>query len=460
MSGTGRPVHENFASRFGFLFATVGAAIGLGNLWRFPYVTGEYGGGAFVLLYLAMVVFVSLPLVMTELAMGRRGHASPINTLRMLNAQQNTGRHWELIGWLSVLAPLGAFTFYSVVAGWSIDYLVQSLAGRVVGLTPAAAGERFEQLLASPGRLVLWFTVFIALTVFVVARGVRQGIERAVSLMMPALGVMIVILVVYAHLIGAPRAAWAFLFTPDFSRINGEAVLIALGQAFFSVSVGTGALLTYGSYLDNGRNIIRPSWQIALFDTLAAILAGLAIFPIVFASGLDPAEGPGLMFVSLPIALGQMPGGVIAGVVFFTLVFFAALSSSLAMLEPLVAYLEEQYGWRRWRVATGIGACVWLVGLGAALSFNLLADFHPLAFITLYAERTIFDIIDFTVSSVVLPLNVLLITLFAGWTAQRLVLRDEIGLGEGLLFRTWSFLLRWVAPVAIACVLLYGFLGD
>jgi len=451
--------HENFSSRITFLFATVGAAIGLGNLWRFPYVTGEYGGGAFVLVYLAMVLLVSLPLVMTELAMGRRGHHSPVNTMRALCREHGAGPGWQAIGWLSVLAPLGALSFYCVVAGWSLDYVAKAASGALADIDARAAARAFDELLASPVRLLLWSTAFMAATVFVVARGVRRGIEAAVSLMMPALGVMIILLVVYAHVTGAPAAAWRFLFSPDFSKITGEALLIALGQAFFSVSVGTGALLTYGAYLSRDQAIIGPAWQIVLLDTGAALLAGLAIFPIVFATGLNPAEGPGLMFVTLPIALGQMPAGAIISVVFFVLVFFAAFSSSIAMLEPFVAYVEEQSRWSRRRVAAVTGGVVWLVAITAVLSFNLWAEVFPLEFIPVYAERTMFDIIDFTVSSVLLPLNVFLIVVFAGWIYQRRALREEIGFRDGTGYTIWSFLVRYVAPVAVAAVLAFGLLG-
>ncbi len=449
--------HENWTSRRTFLLVTIGASIGLGNLWRFPYLAGENGGGAFILVYLFFIIVISMPLTMAELAMGRRGHCSPVNPMRKLCNESGAAGPWQAIGWFSIITPLLILCFYSVVAGWSLDYITRAVAGEFVGITPAGAKQAFDRLMASPVRLGLWYTIYIALTVYAVSRGIRRGLEKVANFMMPALFAMIVLLVIYAHVTGEPARAWRFMFDADFSRLTATGVLMALGQALFSVSIGTGALLTYGAYTSKDIDITSSAWIIVVTDTGAALLAGLAIFPIVFASGLDPAEGPGLMFVTLPVALGEMVGGYFFSIVFFVLVFFAAFTSSLAMLEPFVRWMEEHKGYRRVPVTICTGIFVWCVGLSAVLSFNLLSDFKPLSFIPLYEGKTIFSILDFSVSNVFLPINALLIAIFAGWIFGRHTLREEIGLSEGAGYRTWSLLIRYLAPIAVALVVVSSF---
>ena len=337
---------DAWRSRLTFVLATCGGAVGLGNLWRFSYVAGENGGGAFVIVYLGIVLLVGAPLVMAELALGRRGQASPLTSMRRMTAEAGGKTIWNFVGWFSVLAPMGALMFYAVVAGWSLEYLMQAVGGRFQGISAAEAGAAFDTLLASPLRLLLWHTLFMAGTIFVVALGLQKGIEPVTTFMMPALFLMILALATYAHVAGAPAEAWRFLFTPDFSKLTAESWLVALGQALFSVTIGTGALLTYGGYLGDHDSLLKPAWQIVIADTGIALVAGLAIFPIVFASGLDPGQGPGLMFVTLPLALGQMPGGYFIAIMLFVTVFFAAFTSALAMLEPFVGYLEEPIEYR------------------------------------------------------------------------------------------------------------------
>lgn len=436
----------------------MGSAIGLGSLWRFPYIVGVNGGGAFVLVYLFFVLVISVPLVMAELAMGRRGHRSPINTMKLLCAEQNANSFWTAIGWLSILAPLLALCFYSVIAGWSLDFIVTAATGTFSGIEPTAAQKVFDDLLASPGRLFFWHTVYMVATIYVVTRGVRQGLEGVNKLMMPALFIMMVLLVLYAHVSGDAWKGWRFLINPDFSKLTAASVLMALGQALFSVSVGTGALITYGAYMSEDIRIPGSSWIIALSVAAAAMMAGLAIFPVVFASGLDPAEGPGLMFVTLPIALGHMPGGYVISITFFILVFFAAFTSSLAMLEPFVSWMVDK-GFRRVPVTIITGTGVWIAGTATVLSFNVLKDFEPLSFIPIYEGRNIFLVIDFTVSNIMLPLNALLIALFAGWVFSRSTLLGEIGLSDPLAIRAWWVIVRYLAPAAVGATLVYGLVG-
>jgi NSS family neurotransmitter:Na+ symporter len=408
-----------------------------------------------VLVYVFFSIALCVPLVMAELAMGRRGQRDPLTTMRTLCAEEGNSSFWPSIGWLSIFPSLGVLSFFSVVAGWSLDYIVKAASGAFVGIGAEAAEGIFVELQSSPGRIFFWHTVYMAATVFVVARGLRGGIEVVSKLMMPGLVLSLLVLLIYAHVEGDAWGAWQFLFRPDFSALGGEGVLMALGQALASVSVATGAFLTYGSYVPRNVSLASASWTIALGDTVVALLAGLVIFPVVLASGIDPASGPGLMFLTLPIALGNLPGGYVFSIVFFVLVFFAAFASSLSMLEPCVSWLVDK-GYARARAALAVGAAVWVFATGSVLSFNVLSDFTPLAFIPGFEGRTIFGILEYTVANVILPVNALLIALFAGWVFRRRVLVDEIGLSSGLAIRLWSLTVRFFVPVAVVFALVYG----
>lgn len=450
---------EQWSSRLGFLFATLGSAIGLGNLWRFPYMAGENGGGAFVIIYFLFAFLLLAPLIMAELALGRRAQRSPVGALAALCAEARCSRFWHAIGWISALNPLLALCFYSVVAGWSVAYIFKAASGAFTGISPEGAAGLFNDLLASPVELFFWYTLFIAANVFVISRGIRRGIEFVNNFMLPSLFVILVVLAIYGHINGDPVRAWQFLFAPDFSKVTGQMLLMALGQALFSVSVATGALLTYGSHMDRSVNIIGSSWVIAGANLLSALLAGLAIFPVVFGSGLDPDGGPGLMFVTLPLALGSMPFSQLFSLAFFILVFFAAFTSSLGMFQPFVGHVVESGRWSRTQVAVWTGLAVWLVGITAVLSFNIWEDFRPLSFIPVFADRNFFGILDYTVSNVFLPLNAVLLALFVGWVFSRTVLREEMGIVSEAGFRLWNFGVRYLAPVALGSVLVYSLVG-
>ena len=454
----GATPNKIWSSRLTFLCATVGASIGLGNLWRFPYIAGENGGGAFIIVYLAIILLLCVPLIMAELAIGRRGGKSPVMTMISLCKEGGYSGFWKIIGWLSVISPVFALCFYAVVAGWSLDYVVNALRGVFVSIEPGDAETQFENLLASPRRIILWYTLYIAATVWVIGVGVRRGIETVTSFMLPTLFIIIIMLVVYGHIEGAPQRAWQFMFAPDFSSLTWRSLLMALGQALFSITVGTGALLTYGAYLSRDISLPGPSWLIVISDTLAALLSGLAVFTIVFASGLDPMGGPGLMFITLPIALGAMPAGHFFSVIFFTLVFFAAFTSSLAMLEPFVSFMEDK-GYKRFTMSVATGSAIWLVGLTAVLSFNVIKDFKPLSFIPLYQDKNMFHIIEFSVSNMILPLTAFLIALFAGWVMSAEILRKEMGIKNDGAFRLWRLLTRYIAPVGVGCVLVFGLIS-
>jgi len=447
-------VHERWSSRNAFVLAAVGGAVGLGNIWRFPYIAGQNGGGAFVLVYVLCIACIGIPLLMAELAMGRRGGHSAPATMRRLTADAGRGKFWHGIGWFAVITPLLAIIYYGVIAGWSLDYIVLSVTGRFSGIDAQASAAEFGNLTGSPLRLAFWQGLFMLLTAIVVARGVRKGLELATKLLMPSLAALVVLLVLYAAMTADFAGAVRFLFTPDLAKLNATVVLMALGQAFFSLAIGVGAMITYGAYMSPDVSIPKAAVTIAAADTAMALMMGLAIFPLVFASGLVPAEGPGLVFISLPIAFGQMPGGIVFATLFFVLTFIAALTSSIAMLEPVVCWLEEHRGFSRPISTVMLAAGTWLVGLSVVLSFNVWSEVRPLGVFAYFADKTIFDLFDFLTANVMMPIGALLLAAFAGWAMQRDSIRQEIGLADGTWYRVWMFLLRFVVPVGIVAILL------
>jgi neurotransmitter:Na+ symporter, NSS family len=445
--------HESWSSRIVFLMAAVGAAVGLGNLWKFPYTAGVSGGAAFVLVYLVAVAAVAIPIVAAELLIGRRGRMSPPNSFIALAREASASPAWRLVGWMNLLAVFLILSFYSVVAGWALAYVPKLALGHFTGASAERVAEEFGALLASPATLAVLHALFMALTVAIVAVGLKRGIERAVRFLMPALLVMLLSLVAYATLTGDMSRTVDFLFQADFSKITAPVVLQAIGQAFFSVSVAMGLLITYGAYLDQETRLVQSSFYIAGADTVVALLSGLAIFPLVFANGLDPAEGPGLIFVTLPIAFGQMPAGALFGSIFFLLVLVSALTSSIAILEPMVSWAEEHAWARRGPAAMVAGVAAWLVGLGTVFSFNLWAGWFPLGALERFRSSTVFDLVDYLTSNLLLPLGGMLIALFVGWVLSAETTRQELGMPDGFAFRAWRFLLRFVAPVAVGWVL-------
>lgn len=440
---------EGWSSRIGFLLATVGAATGLGGLWRFPFIAGENGGGAFVLLYLVFVILLGMPIMMAEMAIGRLGQHSAVGSIRRLVAEGRHARVWQSIGLLSVFIPFFGLAYYAVVAGWSLDYLFLAATGALDAATPDASRRAFQSYTTAPPRQLLLHAAFIVMTVVVVSRGITGGIERASRIMMPALFVILVALAIYNMATGAGAEAADFLLRPDFGKITPEVALMAMGHALFSLAVGVGMLITYSAYASPAYRLPSAVAIIAGANTLVAILAGLAIFSVVFGYGLDAGEGPGLLFVTLPVGFALMPGGRIVATLFFLLVVFAAYTTTIGMLEPVVAWLDEKLKWGRARLAWLAGAGAWLAGILPVLSFNVLADWHPLGGIRLLAGKTMFDLYDFFISTALLPLNALLIALFVGWALGTRMTGDALGLGSGPGFRAWSLLLRFVVPVAI-----------
>ena len=449
MTQSKRAIHGQWSSRWAFVLAATGSAVGLGNIWKFPYITGENGGGAFVMVYLVCVAAIGLPIMMAEIMLGRRGRMSPINTMQALAREEGAHPAWQLLGWAGVVAGFLILSYYSVIAGWALAYVLRVAEGVFNGIDGAGTAAVFGQMTASPEILLGWHTLFMVMTMVVVARGVRGGLEKAVRFLMPALFVLLLVLVGYAMHTSDFVAGLAFLFTPDFSRISANSVLIAMGHAFFTLSLGMGAIMVYGSYLPAHTSITRTSLIIVAADTAVALLAGMAIFPLVFANGLEPGQGPGLIFQTLPIAFGNMPGGQVFGTLFFILLVFAAWSSSISLIEPAVAWLVENRGMSRHRACYWAGVTTWFVGIGTVLSFNVWSGGKAQLF-----GKTFFDLLDYLTANIMLPLGGLAIALFAGWVMSRRSSQEGLEVNDGPLYRGWLFLIRYVTPLGVGLVFL------
>ena len=440
--------HGMWSSRWMFILAAAGSAVGLGNIWRFPFIAGDNGGGAFILVYLLCIFLIGIPIMMAEVLMGREVRSSPINALRKLVVVSKASPAWVLIGWMGVAAGFFILSFYAVIAGWAMDYVLVTARGTFEGVTATTAAATFNTFLESPLQLMLWQTLFMIITVWIVARGVSGGLELAIRVFMPLLFVLLVLLLGYSVTTGGFGEAAEFMFRFEWERMGVEGVLAAMGQAFFTLSLGMGAIMAYGAYLPSQASVPGTVTIIALLDTVVAIAAGLVIFSIVFANGLEPGQGPGLMFITLPLAFGQMPMGTLFGTVFFVLVSFAAITSAISLLEPALAFLVEEYNAVRSRVAISLGVITWVLGLGTVFSFNIWADVH------LIGERTFFDLLDFLTNNIMLPLGGLLIGLFVGWVLPRKLIAEQLELSPAVL-EIWLVLVRYMAPIGVATVFIY-----
>ena len=440
-------LHGHWSSRLGFILAVAGSAVGLGNIWRFPYLAGANGGGAFVLVYLACVFIVGLPIMMAEILLGRRGRRNPVATMRLLGEEETGTSGWRWVGILGVATGFLILSYYSVIAGWALAYIFEGGSGEFTGADGDAVSGIFNDLIANPVTTALWHTGFMALTVFVVALGVEQGLERAVRVMMPALVLLMLVLLGYGIVEGRFMEGVEYLFVPDFSALTTDSILAALGQAFFTLSVGMGAIMAYGAYLPNEESIIQTSIAVVLADTFIAVLAGLVIFPIVFAFNVPPDAGPGLVFVSLPLAFGQMTGGIFVAVIFFILLTFAAWTSAISLMEPAVTFFMEQLKFTRATAALTVGAIIWALGLLTVMSFGPWQAFKP-------GNKTIFDWFDYLTNNIMLPVGGFAIIVFAGWFMAKNSTADELDRRAGLVYRFWRASARYVAPIAILLVLL------
>ncbi len=438
--------HGMWSSRLVFVLAAAGSAVGLGNIWKFPYIAGENGGGAFVLIYLVCVAVIGVPIMIGETLLGRYGRESPINSVRKMIKASNAGGFWSLIGWMGVLAGFLILSYYAVIAGWALNYVYLLATGQLAGATPDSAAAVFNDFLASPWQMIAWQTLFMILTVWIVSGGVSKGIERAVKWFMPLLFVLLLVLLGYAVNSGGFQQGLDFMIGFDWSKVTVDGWLVAMGQAFFTLSLGMGAIMAYGAYLPSESKISSTIFIIAGLDTLVAVLAGLAIFPIVFANGLEAGQGPGLMFVTVPLAFGQMSAGVLFGTLFFVLVSFAAITSAISLTEPALAYLVEEYNAKRSRVAISLGVICWLLGLGSVFSFNLWSDWFVVG------KMTVFDSVDYLSQNIMLPLGGLLIALFVGYIAPKELVREQLGIKGGFVEVLWGLSIKVIAPLGVLAV--------
>ena len=441
-----------WSSNLMFLAAAIGSAVGISNVWKFTYVAGENGGGAFVIIYVCAIAFIALPALIAEFLVGRRGGASVVKTMDNLAERDNIHPAWRYYGQMAALGAFIALSFYSVVAGWTIDYFYRALIGDFAQVSAEQATEKLDQLFANPQRMITTQFIFLGLTSITVAAGVRRGLENVLRWLTPTLFIILLVLLIYAMVAGDFAAGAAFLFVPDFSKISTQTILLAVGQAFFSLGIGLGVLLTIGSYMDRKSSILRASLVVAAADGGVALLAGLAIFPIVFAHGLSPAEGPGLIFATLPVAFGDMPAGAVLGPLFFLLMAIAALTSAITIMETVVAAIEDYSGMSRGRIVLIVAALLWIVGLGTVFSFNTLEDFYPLSLVPAFETRNIFSSLDYIVSNFMMPAGGVLIAVLAGWGLKRSATREELQLADSGWFVAWRVLVRYLVPAAIILV--------
>jgi len=445
---------DSFTSKFGMIAATTGSAIGLGNIWRFPYIVGENGGGAFLVVYLLFILGIGIPVMMSEFIIGRRTQRNPYGAFKKLAP----GKPWFLIGIMGVGAAFMILVFYNTVAGWTLEYIYQSVTNAFEGKTSAELTTMFDGFREGSIRPVLWMIVFMAITAWIVLAGVQKGIEKYTKILMPILLVLIIILDIRALTLPGGSEGLSFLFKPDFSKINGKIALEALGQAFFSLSIGMGTLITYGSYIRKKENLANTALSVSLADTFVAILAGIAIFPAVFAFGIDPAAEEGLVFIVLPKIFQQMPGGYIFSFMFFILLAVAALTSTISILEVVVAYFVEELKMVRKKATILAAVSISAVGIFAAASWGWASD------LTLFG-LSIFQLTDFVTVNFLLPIGGFFIVIFIGWFLKTKIAGDELSNSGRFKVRylpTFMFIVKFIAPIAIALVFLYnlGILGN
>ncbi len=445
-----KKMHGTWASRWTFVLAATGSAVGLGNIWKFPYIAGENGGGAFVVVYLFCILLIGLPIMVAEVMLGRRGRLSPINSMRLITTESGLHGVWNGIGWLGVVAGLIILSYYAVIAGWALYYILEMASGSLHGATAEQASALFSKLQADPQRLIFYQSIFMLMTIAVVAGGVTRGLGVAVRTLMPMLFVLLVIVLVFSYREGEFSRGLEFLFNFNTEALSGEGVLEAMGHAFFTLSLGMGAIMAYGAYMPEHARIGTTVLAVGALDTLVALMAGMAIFPIVFANPvLEPGAGPGLLFISLPVAFGNMPGGLLFGTIFFVLVSVAAWSSAISLIEPAVAYLVESHKLNRLTANLLLGGIAWLTGLGTVFSFNIWADYKLAGF-------TFFDFLDFLSSSVMLPVSGMLIALVVGWYMKPGVVQEELADETPTVFNCWKTVLKYISLASVAAIFVIG----
>ena len=437
-------------SRWVFILMATGSAVGLGNIWKFPYITGENGGGAFVLVYLLCIALVGIPIMMAEVYLGRRGRQNPIDSLRTLALSANASTGWRAIGIMGVVAGLMIMSFYSVIVGWALHYVVSTGAGYFEGATAAQSGDFFAALLANKTALIFWHSIFCVMTFAVVAGGVTKTLAGVAKYMMPFLFLALLLLLIYGIVAGDFAASFHFLFAFNLDALTIDGVLVAMGHAFFTLSIGMGAIMAYGAYMPAQACIGRTILTVGVLDTLVALIAGLAIFSIVFANAdMEPSAGPGLLFVSLPVAFGSMPMGFVVGTLFFALVVVAAWSSAVSLIEPAVAWLVENSYWQRVGATALFTSIAWALGFLTVLSFNDLGEFKPLWLLNFNP----FEFLDFVTGQIMLPLGGVCIALFVGWIMPWRLVDDELTTLPTVLRKLWIIILRFISPTLVLIIM-------
>ena len=451
-SGSG----EQWSSRLGFLLAAVGFAVGMGNIWRFPYQLGENGGSAFLIIYLACALGIGLPLLITEVTMGRRGGASASQSVVNVAIESGRSRKWGFVGTLGILCAFIILSYYTVLSGWTLDYFVKAATGTFDNVTAEETGAMFSALLGNPWLLMFWNTIVHLLIIMVIRQGVQSGIERAMKILMPSLFAAIFIMMIYGTVAGDMGATLRFLLEPDFSKITPGTLMAAIGQAFFSIGIGMGSLIVFGAYMPKDFSIPRSSTAVIFMDTGVAVLAGFAIFPLVFQYGLNPGGGPGLIFQTLPLAFGQMPGGQLFGSIFFVLLISAALSSCLGLAEGVVNWVDEHLGIPRQKGVYYMVGAAWLLGIASILGFSLWSDVRLLEFIPSYRGKDIFDTLDTLAANNLLLVGGSLSAIFFGWMVPKALKLDEMGVNDSLFFGFWRFMIRFIIPPVLIITLALG----
>lgn len=450
-----------WGSRLGFILAAAGSAIGLGNIWKFPYITGANGGGWFVLIYLICIAVVGLPIMMAEVFIGRTTQKSPVGAFRALSAPRSP---WMGVGWLGVAAGFIILSYYSVVAGWAMHYSWLSITGAMTGDTQEQINDTFGGLYSSPGLNLFWHTLFMALTIGIVIGGIRSGLERASKVLMPILFLLMIVLLARATTMEGFGKAVEFVFAPKADNLTAAGVLEALGHSFFTLSLGMGAMITYGSYLKPREDIVTTSVTVSVLDTTIALMACLVLYPITFSFAMEPGRTVGLVFMNMPLAFAQMPGGAIWGAMFFVLLTFAALTSAISLLEVTVSYFIDERGWSRTLATVVCGLAILLLGVPSALSGG--TAFFGSGFQSLTAPLGLaegqgmnwFDFLDYIASNWMLPLGGLGIAMFVAWRVGGKAREEGFKAGTrlGKLYWGWVFLLRYIVPIGVLGVFLHA----
>lgn len=443
------PDKEHWSGRTGFILANVAAAVGLGSIWKFPYEVGTNGGGSFVICYIVGLIVIVLPLMLCELAIGRRGRSDAVGSVAVVSAAANASRWWSLFALLGVVTGVLILSFYSVIGGWAMAYVIDTLGHGLPPQDAAGAKARFDALLSSPATLLLYHLAFMTIAVVIVARGVSKGIERASMILIPILIALILMLAIYALMRGGFWPTWTYLFAFDLSKITPRIALEALGLGFFSIGVGLSIMIAYAAYAERDINLRQVATVTLVSDTAVSFLAAFAIFPIVFAENLDPSSGPGLVFITLPLAFSHMPLGTAASIAFFTLLLVAAIGSAISFLELATAPLQHALKCSRTTASIVCGAACWTLGIATVLSFNVWAEWFPLSFFPGFTRATWFDLIDHLTSNVLLPMGGFGIAIFVGWAVPKSMVGQELGLGAPVLNALYV-LLRYVVPIGIA----------